>query len=45
MVRLKKEIEKNIIVEVDQICIYKFDSVKYASKEQIGYCKVISNQI
>lgn len=43
--KLKKEIEKNIIVEVDQICIYKFDSVKYASKEQIGYCKVISNQI
>lgn len=43
--KLKEELQKVIKVEIDQICIYQFDSLKYARKEQIGYCKVISNII
>lgn len=43
--KLKQELSKTIKVEIDQICIYQFDSLKYARKEQIGYCKVISNII
>ncbi len=45
LTKLKEELKKIIKVEVDQIAIYEFDSLKYAKKEQIGYCKVISNII
>lgn len=34
--RLKKELEKNIVVSVDQILIYKISNIKYTSKEHIG---------
>ena len=34
--KLKAELEKKIEKETDSICIYEFDSVKYARKEQIG---------
>lgn len=43
--KLKEELKSVIMAEVDQICIYQFEQLKYAKKEQIGYCKVISNQI
>lgn len=43
--KLKSELQKVILVEIDQVCIYQFDSLKYAKKEEIGYCKVISNII
>lgn len=42
---LKQDLEKIIKVEVDQVCIYRFNDIKYASKEQIGHCKCISNII
>ncbi|MCI7321719.1 MAG: CRISPR-associated endonuclease Cas2 [Lachnospiraceae bacterium] len=34
--KLKKEIGKLIDVEEDAVCIYRFESPKYAKKEQIG---------
>ena len=34
--KLKAELENKIEKEADSICIYEFDSVKYARKEQIG---------
>ncbi len=42
---LKQDLEKIIKVEVDQVCIYRFNDIKYASKEQIGHCICISNII
>lgn len=45
LAKLKEELQKTIKVEIDQVCIYQFDSLKYARKEEIGYCKVISNII
>lgn len=34
--RLKKELESVINTEEDKICIYKIESLKYTSKEEIG---------
>jgi len=34
--KLKDEINRIIVKETDQISIYKFDSLKYSSKEIIG---------
>lgn len=42
---LKLKIERVIRKETDHVCIYKFDSIKYAKKEQIGYAQNITNQI
>lgn len=34
--RLKKELERVINKDEDQIVLYRFDTTKYARKEQIG---------
>ena len=34
--KLKEELADIIEKENDRVCIYKFDSIKYSSKEQIG---------
>lgn len=43
--RLKGELGNVIDTDTDSICIYKFESVKYADKEQIGVVEQISNII
>lgn len=35
--KLKWELEKIIVPEDDQIAIYEFDTLRYSSKEIIGY--------
>lgn len=40
---LKKELEKIIKPEEDRICIYKIDSLKYTSKEEIGLRSMADN--
>ena len=37
MEKLKKEIQKVIQPEDDQIAIYEFDTIRYTRKEIIGY--------
>lgn len=34
--KLKAELERIIEKEVDSVCIYEFESIKYSRKEQIG---------
>jgi len=43
--KLKKEVTNIIDKNVDSICIYKFASIKYASKEQIGNITAFDNII
>lgn len=43
--RLKNELENLIDITTDAVCIYNFDSVKYARKEQIGSISEESNII
>ena len=43
--KLKAELEKKIEKEMDSICIYEFDSIKYSRKEQIGSVAKYSNII
>ena len=43
--KLKREIFQKIDVEEDSVCIYRFDSPKYAQKEQIGMTESKSNII
>ena len=43
--KLKGELEKVIDVKCDAVCIYKFGSTKYSSKEQIGNVPIFSNVI
>ena len=43
--RLKKELEHVINTEVDSICIYQMDSLKYTRKEQIGIVEEFSHII
>lgn len=43
--QLKSELKKTIIADADGICIYEFDSIKYARKEQLGMVLVYSNII
>ena len=40
---LKKEIQENIDVNEDMVCIYELDSVRYVLKEEIGIVKDISH--
>ena len=40
--KLKKELELHMDAKEDQIIIYRFESTKYASKEQIGI--ILSNE-
>ena len=42
---LKEELEKIIKPSEDAVCIYEFESTKYAKKEEIGGRVVISNII
>ncbi len=42
---LKSKLDKVVNKDIDSICIYKFDSVKYAKKEQIGLSSVFGNII
>lgn len=41
--KLKKEIKKSIVVKEDSVCIYKFGSLKYTSREEIGIVSDASN--
>ncbi len=43
--QLKREVETIVYTKEDALCIYRLDSVKYASKEQIGMVNSISNII
>lgn len=43
--KLKREVEQLIDKNVDAVCIYKIGSLKYASKEQIGYVTAHHNII
>lgn len=42
---LKRELENVIDTEVDSVCIYEMESVKYTRKEQIGIIQTFSNII
>lgn len=42
---LKQELEKIIDTNVDSVCIYEMESVKYIGKEQIGMVQTFSNII
>ncbi len=42
---LKRELEAVIDTDVDSICIYEMESMKYAGKEQIGVVQTFSNII
>lgn len=41
--QMKVELEKIIVPEQDSICIYKMESLKYTSMEQIGLCRKVDN--
>ena len=43
--RLQKELEGTIEIEEDQICIYKFASLRYTQKEVIGLISETGNII
>ena len=40
---LKQDLQKIIDTEEDSICIYRMESTRYATKEQIGILEEISN--
>lgn len=42
---LKRELENAIDTDVDSICIYEMESVKYTGKEQIGLIQTFTNII
>lgn len=42
---LKRELENVIDTDVDSICIYEMESVKYTGKEQIGLIQTFTNII
>lgn len=41
--RLKQELSRIIVSAEDEVCIYKLETVKYASKETIGVSKLSDN--
>ena len=41
--KLQKEIKKIININYDQVCIYKFNSLKYSCKEVLGTVEEIDN--
>lgn len=41
--RLKQELSRIIVSAEDEVCIYKLETVKYASKETIGMSKLSDN--
>jgi len=43
--KLKKELEKIVDTNYDAICLYKLESTKYASREEIGIVKRTQNII
>ena len=40
---LKRDLQKIIDTEEDSICIYRMESTRYTTKEQIGVLEEISN--
>lgn len=40
---LQKELERVIVSEEDAICIYQFDSIRYAQKSRIGIMDEFDN--
>lgn len=40
---LKSELGEKIEKNVDSICIYEFDSIKFSRKEQLGVVEVFTN--
>ena len=45
LIRLKNELQRVIDYDEDQVTIYEFDSVRYASKDIIGYHIMTDNII
>lgn len=43
--KLKWELDTKIEKEVDSVCIYEFDSIRYSRKEQLGLVAVYDNVI
>lgn len=41
--KLKRELESYIVKTEDSICIYKIESIKFASREEIGIITVEDN--
>ena len=41
--QLKQELSRIIVSAEDEVCIYKLETVKYASKETIGVSKLNDN--
>ena len=41
--QLKKELQRYIITSEDSICIYKINSIKYTSREEIGIITELDN--
>ncbi|MEE1518166.1 MAG: CRISPR-associated endonuclease Cas2 [Lachnospiraceae bacterium] len=41
--KLKKELEKVIEKDEDSVCIYKIESLKYTSREEIGVVETKDN--
>ena len=45
LAKLKKELERIIMIEEDAICIYKIDNIYHARKEELGIIQNFSNII
>ena len=45
LTRLKEDINKKINTETDGVIIYRFETLKYSSREEIGNVRVIENVI
>ncbi len=41
--QLKTELEHIILHKEDAVCVYKFESLRYASKEEIGVVPEVDN--
>ncbi len=41
--KLKNELERYINYQEDRVCIYKIESIKYASREEIGVITLDNN--
>lgn len=41
--KLKSEIRSAIETDTDQVCIYKIESLKFTSKEELGKCQIADN--
>lgn len=41
--RMKRELSKIIDTEEDAVCIYKLESLRYTSKEELGFIRCADN--